>query len=393
MSLFWLAPIAFAGLVLLAVPLLVHLLAQHRSERLLFPSLRFLPSSQLAALRRRTLADWPLLVVRLFVIAAAVAAAAGPVLVSDSRRAAWDTRTARAVVITHEAPEVIRVADDEARNSFASARFAAPRIVDAIRAATSWLGQQPPAAREVVVVGDLREGMLAARDLDMLAPHIGVRFLPVPGAQRGEVAIVSVADAGGNGDFEASRVRVYADASRTAAVYEAASGPVAPRIRVVAAPEHQGLADAVLRAALRDGVTYATDSNRSVVFRFAGADQQAAPPTPPRMAWMQQVLQRHAELRGGELDGALVVQASLEPDHARAPALLSQVVHDALVPDLTSYEPREIAPVTLTSWSRQPSGSPGDALPADEGDRRWLWGAALLLLAGEQVMRQRRRRV
>jgi hypothetical protein len=393
MSLFWLAPVAFAGLALLAAPLLVHLLAQPRSERLLFPSLRFLPSSQLAALRRRTIDDRPLLLVRLFVIAAAVAAAAGPVLVSDTRRAAWDTRIARAVVITDEDPAVIKVADEEARNTFASARFAEPRIVDAIRSAATWLSQQPPSARELVVVGDLREGMLAATDLEMLAPHVGVRFLPVSGAPPGAVVIGSVADAGGNGDFEVSRVRVDADTVRTAAVYESALQPGVPRIEVVAAPEHQALADAVLRAALRDGVTYEIDAKRSVVFRFAGANQLAKPPTPPRVAWMQQVLQRHADLRGGEVDGALVIHAPLEPGHARAPALLSHVIKGAFAPDLRSYEPRMIAPATLTSWSRPPSGAPGDALPADEGDRRWLWGAALVLLAVEQVMRQRRRRV
>ena len=75
----WLLPIAFAGLVTLAIPIAIHLLVRQRSRRLSFPSLRFLQSTPLAALKRRTLQDWPLLAVRLLILAAAVAALAAPV--------------------------------------------------------------------------------------------------------------------------------------------------------------------------------------------------------------------------------------------------------------------------------------------------------------------------
>jgi hypothetical protein len=33
---------------------------------------------------------------------------------------------------------------------------------------------------------------------------------------------------------------------------------------------------------------------------------------------------------------------------------------------------------------------PADITPTDEGDRRWFWGTALLLLAAEQFLHRRR---
>jgi hypothetical protein len=121
-SVVWLAPLALTGLALVALPILIHLLARHRSRRLLFPTLRFLPTSQLAALRRRSIADWPLLVVRVLIITAAVIAAAAPVFVSAARRAAWDARLARAIVVTGNTPEIEALADEEARPRHGSRR-------------------------------------------------------------------------------------------------------------------------------------------------------------------------------------------------------------------------------------------------------------------------------
>ncbi len=65
----------------------------------MFPSLRFLRSTRLVALKRRRISDWPLLTIRLLIVTMAVAALAGPVFVSDARWRSWSTRTARAVVI------------------------------------------------------------------------------------------------------------------------------------------------------------------------------------------------------------------------------------------------------------------------------------------------------
>ena len=71
----WLNPAAFAGLALLAGPVLVHLLLRHRAERVLFPSLRFVRPSRTAAVRLRLPSDLALLLLRMAIVAVAVAAA------------------------------------------------------------------------------------------------------------------------------------------------------------------------------------------------------------------------------------------------------------------------------------------------------------------------------
>ena len=98
MRVVWLQPWAWAGLAALAAPILIHLLARHRQRELLFPTLRFVRATQLAALKRRVIADVPLLVVRLLILTAAIAALAAPVFVSAARQRTWAARTARAIV-------------------------------------------------------------------------------------------------------------------------------------------------------------------------------------------------------------------------------------------------------------------------------------------------------
>ena len=157
---FWLHPLAWWGLAALAVPVLIHLLVRQQSRRLAFPSLRFLRATRLAAIRRHTISDWPLLAVRLLILATAVAALASPVLVSAARRSSWNARVARAIVVVPHAgagvsADVNRIAGEEQAGSFVSAVFSPrERVADGLRAATTWLDRQPPATREIVVVGE-----------------------------------------------------------------------------------------------------------------------------------------------------------------------------------------------------------------------------------------------
>src|SRR5439155_23533783 len=86
----------------MAAPILIHLLVQRRAERFPFPTLRFLQPTRLAAIRRHLLEDIPLLLVRAAILAAAVAALAGPLLVTPARRQAWDRLLVRAVATDPE---------------------------------------------------------------------------------------------------------------------------------------------------------------------------------------------------------------------------------------------------------------------------------------------------
>ena len=53
----WLNAFAWFALAAVAVPIAVHLLAHQRGERLPFPTLRFIPATRLAAIRRRAIED------------------------------------------------------------------------------------------------------------------------------------------------------------------------------------------------------------------------------------------------------------------------------------------------------------------------------------------------
>ena len=95
----WLNPAALAGLALLAGPVLVHLLLRHRADRVPFPSLRFVRPSRTAAVRVRLPSDLALLLLRMAIVALAVAALARPLVVAGPRLAAWNARIARAIVV------------------------------------------------------------------------------------------------------------------------------------------------------------------------------------------------------------------------------------------------------------------------------------------------------
>src|ERR1700704_1365916 len=95
---FWLNPSALFALAAVAAPILIHILIQRKAERFPFPTLRFLQPTRLAAIRRHLIEDWPLLAIRVALLAAAAAALAGPLIVTSARRQAWDRRVARAIV-------------------------------------------------------------------------------------------------------------------------------------------------------------------------------------------------------------------------------------------------------------------------------------------------------
>ena len=391
MSVEWLQPSVWWGLGLVAIPIVVHLLARHRSRRVRFPSLRFMPVTQMAALRRRVITDWPLLLIRALVLVAAVAAVAGPVFVSDARRETWDQRVARAVVVTSSDDDAIRaIAADEADTSFTSAEFAAPFAADALRDAREWLRTQPPGSREIVVVGDLREGALTAHDLGGIPQHVGLRFLPVTGSATEQTVQWRAV---GDTPQEAAAVytvHVTPEMTRTKARYVAERERLVPGVELLTPPDDQEFADALLRAVLREGVVIGEGADRRIRLAFQGAVPAIAAGEPPSKPWMREVLERVADVRGGEADGVLLLTTTLPVTDARAPRLVADVLHAAYADARHYTEPRRISAATLAAWSRPPGGSPPDVLPADEGDRRWFWGAVLLLLAVEHLVRRRR---
>ncbi len=74
----FLAPLFFAALAALAIPVVIHLTQRERKQVIEFPSLMFLQRIPYQSVRRRRIRDWPLLVMRLAAIVLIVLAFARP---------------------------------------------------------------------------------------------------------------------------------------------------------------------------------------------------------------------------------------------------------------------------------------------------------------------------
>src|SRR5918997_2235474 len=93
----FLAPLFLAGLVALAIPVLIHLIQRERKNVVQFPSLMFVRRIPYSSIRRRRIHNWALLLLRLAAIALIVAAFARPFFRGATLAAA--ARGARDVVI------------------------------------------------------------------------------------------------------------------------------------------------------------------------------------------------------------------------------------------------------------------------------------------------------
>ena len=355
MSLAWLSPSVFWGLVLMAAPIAIHLLARHQARTVPFPSLRFLERTHLAALRRRRIEDVLLLICRIAIIALAVAALAGPVLRTSARTAGMAARVSRAIVLLSDIP-ADRI-EPVANGAFKTRQFRRTVLVDALDDAVRWLDEQPASSREIVVVGRMRRGEVTHADLVTVPAAIGVRFVTESAPATTDVVIPVLAARNG------SLVRLDRVAHLTSDATTASDGEMrhvrSDLVRVVAGD--QILADAALATALEAGVPWA-DFDTPVVVRWGdlpvpastGAGRIVSMPVPASAAVAADELRR-------------TLQA------ASPPALVDSV---------------SIDPQQLTEWTR-PAGAPSPQAPmTDEGDRRALWAAVLLLLGLEWWLRR-----
>jgi hypothetical protein len=357
MSVLWTAPLALFGLALIALPIAVHLLARHQVRTLPFPSLRFLHETQLAAFRRRTIQDVALLVCRVAIVAAAAGALAGPVFETAARSAGFANRVSRAVVISEALPpEVVgRITDGAFRSTIVTRERLADGIADALR----WLGEQPRSAREIVIGGALRRDAIGAGVLAMIPPEIGVRFEQGIADGPPELAVSMLERRDG------VLARVERAARLTPEDTEVNDGAASPArqdlVSIRSAPRDALLAEAALRAALSAGIPW-RDFDRRVVVLWEGAGESS-------------------------LGDAHVIRMPVPSPRSAAADAVHAALTEAGRPGWA--EPLTVSPQQLQTWSRPP-GPPASSAPiADEGDRRWLWAAALALLALEWRLRRR----
>src|SRR5947199_15408 len=111
------APLLFAGLVAVAIPIFIHLIQRERKRVVEFPSLMFLRRIPYQSVRRRRIRHWPLLLLRLAgsLLAESALARREAILISDYQRGGWgsseDVRLPDRAVFTP-----VDVGSDEMKN-------------------------------------------------------------------------------------------------------------------------------------------------------------------------------------------------------------------------------------------------------------------------------------
>jgi hypothetical protein len=361
MAITWLNAAAFTGLALVLLPIAIHLLVRRQTRTLLYPSLRFLRETALAAFRRQRIQDAALLACRVAVIAAAAAALASPLVVTPSRSAGYAGRVARAVVIVE--PGAADPYPALAEGAFRAARFQRTTAADALIDAVRWLGEQPPSTREIVLAGVWRRGAVTAGELSVVPAPVGVRFAPADVTVTDQPAMTSLLTRRDGALVRIDRaVRFSVDATTMS---ETSIVPVPrDRIRIAAAANDRALAAAAFIAALEAGAPWPRDDRR-VVLVWPGGDVPDA-------------------------SGADVVRIQPPASPAQAASAIVKALEQRT--STVFVEPVVIPRERLNEWSRAPGPPAADAPLADEGDRRWFWALALALIAVEQWLRNRLRR-
>ena len=437
----WLHPAALGWMALLAVPIVVHLLRTHRAERMFFPSLRFVSPSSTAAVRFRLPTDLLLLAVRLAIVAAAIAAAAGPVFVTPARVRAWNARTVRAVVVDSSiaagetsvagkaaGPSPIDEARDlaaaESTRSHDSTRIDAADLHDAVVQAAGWLATAPPARRELVVISTFRPGALTEADLGQVPAGTGVRLVSVGPtvASRKVDGGRTLAAPGVPGRAESIQL---AGPRTTVVLTPSSAAQEGFRVAGVGAGDRD--VERLLRAVATAGAP-APSREQPVAMAFGGVPDSAAvslSPAAPR--WMLATVLRMKEdsslaraalempdgRAGGALagrtivatarNGAPIVEAAVLGSEllvsvgAPLPSLMAAEAARALLearvgpPAHGEQEILRTSADVLSAWGRAPSDVTREAWRrVDSSDARWLWLTALALIGVEQYPRRPR---
>lgn len=401
----WLTPGAFAALVLLSGPVIVHLLARRNARRVVFPATHFVRATHAAAVRLRPPSDLGLLLLRLAIVIVAVLAAAHPLVLTPWRLAQWNARVARAVLVdtSRSVPEpqvAARLAEAETRDVFAARRIDTPDLADGLERAVRWLQSVPPSRREVVIVSDFQRGALDAEILKAVPRDIGVRLTRAGGLPRSGRASAPPVEGWRGGIWQASTT---IDATGTRASWVRRGDAAAPHwISVMASPADEAAATRALQAMTSLGVP-AGDDSRRVIVRFAGAAALRPPAAPIESRWIAAAalalrgsdLLREVEsgVKVSERDGVMVVDAPMAAAALAAPAVIRAVllaVRPAAIID-SEAEVVSLPDAVLARWRRDPAPVTGQAVPVPgDSDARWLWALALVLLAIEGRVRARR---
>lgn len=388
----WLNPWAWLGLIGVALPVLIHLLGRGHARVQKFPTLRFLDASRLMPTQRTRIHDVALLLVRLAIVAAAVAALAQPIWLTTGRKQSLDRGLARAIVLDTSAsmrratPSGQRAIDSAMTLSRALAAEARTSVVvstadpaHALSAAGHWVARQQRRG-EIVVISDFQRGEIERSDFASLPATIGLSMHRVP-----------VVDT-----THGSNVLTWNDV--------AAIRPD-PELVVTLAADSDAAGLAAARAAANiERVAPPFDTTRAVAIvyrRYGARDKLAAGIAPIRAPWMGDLVARLVpdsipiESFGQEtIDGRLrlVLFTSADPGSLASARLIAAANQSlSAAPPPSELEPETFDDATLLTWERTPTDAPQQLHPRDDNgpsDARWLWALALALLVVEMRLRR-----
>lgn len=290
---------AFAGLLFLALPVLIHLLSRKRAVLQKFPSLRFLDVTRLLPTRSPNLSDIPLLLVRLAIVAAAVFALAQPLYISATRKQSLNASLARVIVVdtsrsmmrnsvgTKTIADSARVlATQLAGVASTSVVLQTASVASALPGASAWLATQAGRA-EIVVISDFQGGTIDSATVASIPAHVGFRGVQIVGTN---AAIIDSVD-------NTARTRVSAKTadSRTDAEWTLRNDNDTglALIQLFSAPDDQSDVAAAREAVRLIASPGLPDSLRPVGIVLRGAAQQSAfvkDAKTPTTAWMANAL-------------------------------------------------------------------------------------------------------
>jgi hypothetical protein len=437
----WQNPWAWLGLATVALPVIIHLLGRGHARVHRFPTLRFIDASRLLPTRRTRLSDLLIFAVRVSVLIAAAAALSQPVLVTGRRSTAANAALARAIIVdtSGNVTPAGRASLDSIQRENPLTRGASVATVivtgepsAAIPGAGEWLEQQPIRG-EIAIISRFRRGALDSADIATIPARLGVRLVRVP--SKAPESVERRTRTAENETVE----RITASDERTEVEWSARAAPadnVAPAI--FASANEKSHAEAALRAAGTVPVALPLDSNSVIGVVEPGYEPRAsllANSIRPRRAWMMDIVARlaadstlvEAGRRAaivstlGDTNAVVVARTDsrqpvvlaaenaaegrerllffslVDAGSLASAALIAGIRHaSSMAPPAQWLEPSTIPEAQLARWQREPSvGSfprrtSGDDATDGDSDGRWLWLAALALLALETWLRRER---
>lgn len=391
-------PLALLGLFAIAVPVIIHLLGQHRARVLRFPTLRFLAASRLVPTRRRRLSDIPLLLVRVGIVAAAAVALSQPYFAWTGRRPmSRESAGSRAIIVDTSASMLRRVSStesalDSARRSAAAQRadwITATIETDdpgkAVSSAVAWLATRA-GARELLIVSDFQTTAIDSAAIAAVPADIGISLVAIPA--RGATPVIEqravkpllLAGEGGQPLAEA-------------ALRAGAPAVDAPATRVgIVFPDYPDGGELARRAGPIAGwmgpVVAALQVDRTLV---AAARLAIPTPAPTGAATVVATSDRGLPVVLAGSDGNRLLLFLLDEPGGLSSAALGRAVLTTINTRVPGREldTTSIAATTLARWQRP--AAPGQRGSSDPSDGRFFWMLALLLLGLESLMRSRKR--